>query len=126
VEDNDADVYLVNEVLRQCGFTYQLHVSTDGAEALAFVENLERNDDCANLALVLLDLNLPKIDGIQVLERIRKSARCGSVPVVILTSSDSPPDLAAIRRLHATAYFRKPADVVAYMHLGKVIEQALT
>ncbi len=125
MEDNDADVYLVNQVLLQCGFAYQLHVSTDGAEALAFVENLERNDDCGSLALVLLDLNLPKVHGIQVLERIRKSDRCGAVPVVILTSSDSPPDLAAIRRLHATAYFRKPADVVAYMQLGQVIERAL-
>lgn len=125
VEDNAPDVYLVNEVLRRCGFAYRLHVSTDGAEALAFFAHLEADPDCAEIAIVLLDLNLPKVSGLQVLERIRKSSRCGTVPVVILTSSDSPSDLAAIRRLHATAYFKKPADVEAYMLLSGVILQAL-
>jgi CheY-like chemotaxis protein len=125
VEDNAADVYLVNEVLRHCGLDYRLHVSADGAEALAFLENLESDAECPDVALILLDLNLPKIHGIQVLERIRKSRRCGAVPVVILTSSDSPTDLAAIRRLSATAYFKKPAEVVAYMQLTQVIQRAL-
>jgi CheY-like chemotaxis protein len=125
VEDNEPDVYLVNEVLRHCAFAYKLHVSADGAEAVAFLENVENDAGCPDIALILLDLNLPKIHGIQVLERIRKSSRCASVPVVILTSSDSPADLAAIRRLRATAYFKKPADVAAYMQLSEVIERAL-
>ena len=125
VEDNAADVYLVNQILRHSGLAYRLHVSADGAEALAFLENLETDVECPDVALILLDLNLPKIHGIQVLERIRKSRRCGSVPVVILTSSDSPADLAAIRRLSANAYFKKPADVAAYMHLTEVIQRAL-
>jgi len=125
VEDNAPDVYLVNEVLRHCGFDYQLHVSADGAQALAFLENLETDTGCPDVALILLDLNLPKIPGIQVLERIRQSRRCEAVPVVILTSSDSPADLAAIHRLSATAYFRKPADVAAYMQLTEVIQRAL-
>jgi two-component system, chemotaxis family, response regulator Rcp1 len=125
VEDNEADAFLVDQVLRRGGFAYELHVSPDGAEAVRFLENLEHDAECPDIALVLLDLNLPKIHGVQVLERIRKSRRCSAVPVVILTSSDSPADLAAIHRLNATAYFKKPADVAAYMQLSVVIEQAL-
>jgi chemotaxis family two-component system response regulator Rcp1 len=125
VEDNEPDVFLVREVLRHCGFAYQLHVSTDGAQALAFLDRLEADAECADVSVVLLDLNLPKVPGLQVLEQIRKSRRCAAVPVVILTSSDSPSDLAAIQRLRATAYFKKPADVAAYMQLSGVILQAL-
>ncbi len=125
MEDNDPDVLLVDEVLRQSGFAYQLHVSTDGAQALAFLDRMEADVECADVAVVLLDLNLPKVSGLQVLEQIRKSRRCAAVPVVILTSSDSPSDMAALHRLRATAYFKKPADVAAYMQLSGVILKVL-
>ena len=75
--------------------------------------------------IILLDLNLPKRNGTQVLERVRRSASCGSVPVVILTSSDSPRDRSQVAELRATQYFRKPSRLDDFMKLGPLVKDLL-
>jgi CheY-like chemotaxis protein len=125
VEDNRSDIFVVKEILKQLELETSLQVARDGEQALKFWASVENDlqDPCPDL--VLLDLNIPKVSGLEVLSRIRGSRHCAGVPVVILTSSDSRDDLAAIRSLNASAYFRKPADLAAFMELGKVIQRLL-
>src|SRR5437899_5382911 len=106
VEDTEPDVFLVREALRQAGLNFELKVFDDGEKAVDFIDALDRDNGQVCPHLVLLDLNLPKRTGEQVLERMRKSPRCGDLPVIIVTSSDSPKDKAQTARLGATEYFR--------------------
>lgn len=76
--------------------------------------------------VVLLDLNLPRKGGTRVLERIRLSRNCARVPVVIVTSSDSPQDKAQASRLGATKYFQKPLDLMQFMKIGPLVREILT
>jgi CheY-like chemotaxis protein len=125
VEDNPTDVFVVRGVLKECGIECRLQVAADGETALAFLRSLEADAGAVCPALVLLDLNLPKISGIEVLALIRKSRRCSEVPVVIVTSSNSASDLAATRELGATGYFRKPSDLESFLELGTLVRKAL-
>ena len=125
VEDTEPDVFLVREALRQAGLKFQLRVFDDGEKAVDFIDTLDRDkrEVCPNL--VLLDLNLPKKTGEQVLERMRRSPRCGTLPVIIVTSSDSPKDKAHTARLGATQYFRKPSRLDEFMKLGPLVRDLL-
>ena len=124
VEDNEADVFIAKEVLKDSGFHFDLQVAGDGESALRFLRNLEDGQKTCP-ALVLLDLNIPKLSGIEVLAQIRGGGRCNDIPVVVVTSSDSPEDIAAVRRLNVSAYFRKPTSLPAYMKLGDVVREVL-
>jgi len=99
---------------------------TDGDAALALMRHAEAYGPTASPELVLLDLNLPKIPGIQVLAALRQSPSCRTVPVVVVTSSDSEADLRAIAELGVTSYFRKPHSLDAFMSLSDVIKGALS
>jgi len=125
IEDNDADVFLVEEALSQHGLQAPAHVLRDGAQAQDFVLSLDANGDTPVPDLFLLDLNLPKRSGLEVLALIRQSRRCAATPVVIMTSSDSPLDRQETRRLHADRYFRKPSGYEAFMEMGKVVRDVL-
>jgi CheY-like chemotaxis protein len=118
-EDNPADVYLLREALASASRApIELVIVKDGQEALQFVAAHEQVDGGQTVDLVVLDLNLPKNDGAEVLRSIRESDRFCSVPVVILTSSDSPVDKANAERLGASCYITKPSDLDAYLALG--------
>src|SRR5579862_411819 len=95
-EDNSGDVELVREALRQHDVQCDLRVLSDGAEAMAYVDQLELDRQQRCPALMLLDLHLPKHDGKEVLARLRTRNRCAQTPVVILTSSESPVNLKAL------------------------------
>jgi len=123
VEDNPVDVFVVAEVLNKCPFRVELHVATNGEEAISFLQRLETDSDAPRPGLVLLDLNLPRVSGTEVLAHIRQRSQCAQVPVVIMSSSDLPSDLAAGQQLGANAYFHKPPDYTAYMQLGEIILQ---
>jgi CheY-like chemotaxis protein len=125
VEDNAADAMLVKEAIQVHEVIVHLHVVVDGEEAIAFIERAERDPRAPCPDMVLLDLNLPKRSGSDVLQRIRRSERCKHVPIVILTSSDSPRDRSEASRLGATRYFRKPTDYDEYMKVGKVLNEVL-
>jgi DNA-binding response OmpR family regulator len=125
IEDAEPDVFLVREALRQAGVSFHLKVLDDGEKAVEFIERLEQDASVECPKLVLLDLNLPKRSGDQILERMRQSGRCSTVPVIIVTSSDSPKDRALTSRLGATLYFRKPSRLDEFMKLGPLVRQVL-
>ena len=118
VEDNPKDVALTLRALKKCDIRHEIVVVRDGAEALDYL--LGQVADAAPVPrtlpqLVLLDLKLPKIDGLEVLRRIRASGRTRLLPVVILTSSKEDNDLIDGYNLGANSYVRKPVDFVQFV-----------
>jgi DNA-binding response OmpR family regulator len=106
-------------------FPFQLHVQRDGEAAVHYIDLLDKDEvPCPDV--VLLDLNLPRTNGEGVLERMRQSPKCGLVPIIIVTSSDSPKDRATVARLGADRYFRKPSDFDEFMRLGDIVKAVLT
>ena len=122
-EDNRADVYLVRKSFEEHGIVQDLRVVKDGEEAIRFLAGLGSENSCPRL--VVLDLNLPKITGQEILECLRAHPNCGGVPVIVMTSSDSPVDKSEIARLGATAYFRKPTLLDEFMQLGALVKRVL-
>ena len=111
--------------LEEHGVEGELIVLTDGEKAIQFIRALDAQPvDCPDLAIV--DLNLPKKPGREVLECIRLSARCRHVPVVILSSSDAQQDRADAVRLGATRYIRKPSELDEFLKLGVIFKAVLT
>ncbi len=120
-EDNEGDVFLVRRALQRNGVDYELVVARNGEEALKFVSESEAGPISAWPHIFILDLNLPRFDGIQILSRIRSSVGFPKAPVIILTSSDSPHDRQFALEGGANEYFRKPNDLESFMKLGDVI-----
>ena len=125
-EDNDGDVFLVRRALEKRGLLHELVLAHNGEEALVWLDGHsgEKNGS-ARPDLILLDLNLPRVDGGQLLSHIRKSDAFSRIPVIVLTSSDSPRDRQMALDLGANLYFRKPTDLASFMDLGRVVEEAL-
>jgi CheY-like chemotaxis protein len=124
IEDAESDVLLIREALEQAGLKFDLRVMGDGEEALEFLAKIDNNETMILPRLIILDLNLPKVSGGQVLERVRQSSRFGSVPVLVLTSSDSPKDKAKIAQFTAM-YFRKSSRLGEFMSLGLIVRNLL-
>ena len=125
VEDAEADVYLVREALGNTGLNFDLSVMDDGEKAMNLVEALDRDPNLPLPDLILLDLNLPRKSGGQVLERLRRSGRLKDLPVVILTSSEAAKDRATATQLKATGYFHKPSSLDEFMRLGGLVRDLL-
>ena len=125
VEDNKTDVFLVQEAIQAHQLRVGLQVIDDGERAIAFVDHLDRDPHAHTPRLFLLDLNLPRRSGCEVLARIRQSPKCEHVPVVIVTSSDLEKERTLIAQLGATGYFRKPAGYEAFLQIGNVIRKLL-
>jgi two-component system, chemotaxis family, response regulator Rcp1 len=124
-EDNRADVLLVREALKRHRVEVDLVVKHDGEQMLRFVDQIERGE-APPPHVVLLDLNLPRRTGIEVLARIRQSAALERVPVIIVSSSDALNDREAARRLGATLYFMKPSSYEGFMELGEIVRTVLS
>lgn len=125
VEDNPADVFFVRAALAHEGIEGEIVVAHDGEKAIEFVEAAETNPAAPCPQLILLDLNLPRTSGTDVLRRLRKSPRCSNVPVIIVTSSDAPSDRAETASLGASRYFLKPHNIDDYLKLGSVVKEVL-
>lgn len=125
VEDSEADELLMRQALKLDGMDCDFQVSEDGEKAINYIEAIDKTDIGSHPHIVLLDLNLPRKGGAKVLERIRQSPKCGRVPVVIVTSSDSPSDKGQAARLGATRYFQKPLDLGEFMKLGPLVREVL-
>lgn len=122
VEDNEGDVRLTQEALRDAKIRNTLYVATDGVEALKFVRGLGEYAGKPRPDLILLDLNLPKKDGREVLAEIKADAKLRSIPVVVLTTSSAEKDILQSYNLHANCYITKPVDFDNFMEIIKTIE----
>ena len=123
-EDNPADVMLVREAIELHGLPIELKVIDDGQHAYEYLEHVDAAAG-PGPALLILDLNLPRRDGQQLLRRARQSVKYGGIPIVIITSSDSPRDRAETERLGASRYFRNPTTFDEFMKLGEVLRELL-
>jgi len=121
VEDNPDDVELTLRAFRHNDIRHHIHVARDGGEALDWLHHEGADTPGGLPTVVLLDLHLPKIDGLEVLRRIRADARTSLVPVVILTSSDEPADLLLGYRLGANSFVRKPVAFGDLMEAARQI-----
>jgi CheY-like chemotaxis protein len=121
VEDSPGDVRLTQEAFRSANPAIRLHVATDGVEALAFLSQEGEHADAPRPDLILLDLNLPRMDGREVLKHIRGDERLKTIPTVILTTSDSEIDINQSYSLSANCYLSKPVQLDAFEHLVKSI-----
>jgi DNA-binding response OmpR family regulator len=114
----------VLEAFQQHGLDVELVIKKDGEEMLRLLDRIEAGKvPCPDL--VLLDLNLPRRSGIEVLRQIRQGSRCGQTPVIIVTSSDAPKDRQLVAHLGANRYFQKPSSFDEFMHLGNVVKEVI-
>ena len=125
VEDNTMDVYLIREALETSRVNADLHVVPDGQAATLFVDQADSDPNAPCPNLTLLDLNLPKKSGVEVLKHLRRSARCARSRILIVSSSDAPRDRAAVADLAVSGYFKKPTDYSGFMKLGSLIRDIL-
>jgi CheY-like chemotaxis protein len=115
VEDDPGDELMTREAFEDNKIGNKLHVARDGAEALDFLYRRGAHAGAPRVGLILLDLNLPKYDGRQILEQIKSDPDLAHVPVVILTTSSSEEDILRSYKLHANAYVTKPVDVTQFI-----------
>jgi two-component system, chemotaxis family, response regulator Rcp1 len=121
VEDSPGDVRLMKEVFHDTNIDIHLHVASDGVEAMAFLRHEGVHVNAPRPDLILLDLNLPKMDGRVVLANIKADANLKSIPTVILTTSESEVDIVRSYRLQANCYLSKPVQLEAFENLVKSI-----
>ena len=124
IEDSRADVKIIERALIESEVAHRLTVQPDGKTALEYLANLEDPDVAveARPDLILLDLNLPGIDGCQVLSRIKDDCRLRAIPVVVLTTSRREEDIAAIYLAGANTFIQKPSEYPKYRDLVKILE----
>jgi chemotaxis family two-component system response regulator Rcp1 len=122
VEDSLGDVRLTREAFKTAKVLVNMHVASDGTEAMAFLRREQGHADAPRPDLILLDLNLPKKDGREVLEEIKQSPTLKSIPVVILTTSASDADILKSHMLHANCYITKPVDLKGFLNVVKSID----
>ena|SRR5271168_963536 len=122
VEDSEGDVCLIQEGLKGARVPNRLTVVSDGEQAISFLERKQPFERAPRPHLILLDLNLPKLNGREVLARIRKDPALKRIPVVILTTSDADSDIQASYELHANSYVTKPVGFEQFMHAIHTIE----
>ncbi|ODN69768.1 response regulator [Methylobrevis pamukkalensis] len=122
VEDNPADADLTRETLETSKLHIELSVARDGVEALDHLRRAPGYDGMPRPDLILLDLNLPRMDGRQLLAEIRADDALQSIPVVVLTSSEAERDIAESYRLGANCYVIKPVDLKAFQTIVEAVE----
>jgi two-component system, chemotaxis family, response regulator Rcp1 len=121
VEDSPGDVRLTREAFREANGSVQLHVAADGVEAMAFLRREGEHADAPRPDFILLDLNLPRMDGREVLAHIKADDSLRTIPTVILTTSDADADILKSYELNANAYLTKPVTLEAFEKLVKSI-----
>ena len=122
VEDNPADADLTIEKLEASKILCEITVAKDGMEAMNFLRRTPPHENASKPDLILLDLNLPKKDGRQVLAEIKDDPALKRIPVVVLTSSQAEEDIVKTYDLHANAYVTKPVDLTGFGKIVKAIE----
>jgi chemotaxis family two-component system response regulator Rcp1 len=126
VEDNRADLFLIRDALGAAQVNAEIHVAEDGEKALRFLDAAQNDESAPCPSLVLLDINLPRKKGGDVLRHIRQMSRCADTLVLVVTSSDSPRDRQEMDSLGTNGYFRKPSEYAEFMKLGHVVRALLS
>lgn len=124
-EDNPADVYLIERALKEHNIDFELEVAENGKQALLLLQREDSPSGGTRPALILLDLNLPQHDGTEILQCIRNNPWLASIPVVVLTSSDSPKDQLNVMQFGANRYIRKPSSLDDFMAIGATLKDML-
>jgi CheY-like chemotaxis protein len=123
VEDNPADAFVVEQALREHHLDFDLTVSANRHDISNYLDGFCRADQISVPDLILLDLNLPGITGVEVLEALRQTPKCAGVPVIVVTSSDSDRDRSRVAPFGIAHYFRKPVDLDEYLSLGEIVKR---
>ena len=124
-EDNRGDVVLIRRALQMHGLDHELHLVEDGEQAMRYLSSLNERDGATCPHVMLLDLNLPKVDGAEVLSAFRRNRWCEGMKVIVITSSDAPEDHARMADLQVDHYFKKPLDLDEFMELGALIGEVV-
>jgi CheY-like chemotaxis protein len=122
IEDSPSDARLTQEAFLEGKIGNNLTIVGDGAEAMAYLKREGRWASAARPDLILLDLNLPKIDGREVLRRIKIDEELRQIPIVILTTSEAEQDVAEAYEYHANCYIRKPIDLARFLEIVSMVE----
>lgn len=123
IEDSPGDVRLTQEVFREANPSIRLHVASDGVEAMAFLQREGTHARSPRPDIILLDLNLPRMDGREVLARIKEDDKLKTIPVVILTTSDAEADITRSYQLNANCYLTKPVQLEQFESLVMSINE---
>src|SRR3984957_11884001 len=123
VEDSPGDVRLTKEAFREANTYIRLHVAPDGVEAMAFLRREGIHADALRPDIILLDLNLPKMDGREVLAHIKEDASLKTIPTVILTTSEADADITRSYQLRANCYLSKPVQLDAFETVVRIINE---
>ncbi|MGA2409300.1 MAG: response regulator [Candidatus Binataceae bacterium] len=122
VEDNPGDVRLTQEVFKECKIRNELHVCYDGEEAMDYLLARGKHVHAVRPDLILLDLNLPRKDGRQVLTEVKQHPVLKTIPIVVLTTSAAEQDILRSYNLHANCYITKPIDLSQFINVVKYIQ----
>jgi CheY-like chemotaxis protein len=122
VEDDDGDILMTREAFEHHKIRNQLHVVNDGVQALQFLRREGEYTDAPRPGLILLDLNLPRRDGREVLAELKDDLELRLIPVVVLTTSEAEEDIVSSYSLHANAYVSKPVDFDRFMEVIRQID----
>ncbi|MEO6757827.1 MAG: response regulator [Saprospiraceae bacterium] len=121
VEDNEHDAFLVRTVLQDAGINHTLQVIEDGKAAIEYVDQIGTHTPCPDL--LLLDINLPRANGLEVLSHFRNHHNCEHIPVIVFSSSVAPKEQARLAELHVSRFFQKPADYDKFAQLGIIVRE---
>jgi CheY-like chemotaxis protein len=125
VEDSAADIYLFRQALHRAGLSFELTVLTDGGDALAFARSDGGHSTGRVPDLVVLDLNLPKVGGCEILDALRQNADLSNLTVAVLTSSAAAQDYERCTELGVARYLTKPLELEDFLRIGEVMKQVL-
>jgi len=125
VEDNEADLFLIREAIEGQGLGLAIHVVRDGEQAIQYIDRADTDALTPRPSLVILDINLPRRQGGDVLRHMRQSTRCGDALVIAVSTSDSARDREQMTESGANGYFRKPSEYAAFMRLGDMVKGLL-
>lgn len=123
VEDNPGDVRLTQEAMREVGMSHTLHVARHGAEAMDFLSQCGDFIDAPRPDLVLLDLNLPRLNGREVLKQMKNDPELRRIPVIVFSTSDAQRDVADSYDLHANCYIIKPVDFDEFLEVVRTMDR---
>jgi chemotaxis family two-component system response regulator Rcp1 len=123
VDDNEDDIELARQAFKRAGHAGELHVATDGLDGLKFLRREPPYENAPRPAIAIADLNMPRMDGRELLHNIKNDPRLQRLPVIILTTSEAETDVLRAYELHANAYMVKPLDFDRFVEIARAVKR---